>query len=50
VKFPNGIKAMGQIHVNSLEDLKTGMKLKASWNPIRESSGETVYGLVLQPI
>ena len=49
VEFSNGIKAMGQIHVDSLEKLKTGMKLKASWAPIRQVSGEDVFGLVLKP-
>lgn len=49
VEFPNGIKAMGQIRIDSLEKLKTGMKLKASWEPIRKVSGEEVFGLVLKP-
>jgi len=50
VKFPNGIKAMGQIHVDDVEKLNPGMKLKASWAPIRQVSGESVFGLVLKPI
>ena len=49
VEFANGIKAMGQIHVDSLEELRTGMTLKASWDLIREYAGEDVYGLVLKP-
>ncbi|MEA3327839.1 MAG: hypothetical protein U9R53_11135 [Chloroflexota bacterium] len=49
VEFSNGVKAMGQIHVESLEDIKTGMTLKPSWGPIRVVAGETVYGLVLKP-
>jgi uncharacterized OB-fold protein len=48
VEFSNGIKAMGQIHVDTLNKLKTGMKLKASWGPIRKVSGEVIYGLVLK--
>ena len=50
VEFANGVKAMGQIHVDSLDKIKTGMKLKPSWEPIREVSGESIYGLVLKPI
>ena len=49
VEFANGIKSMGQIRVNSLEKLKLGMPLKASWEPVREVSGEEVFGLVLRP-
>jgi uncharacterized OB-fold protein len=49
VEFSNGIKAMGQVHLDSIEKLKTGMKLKASWEPIRQVSGEDVFGLVLKP-
>ena len=47
--FDNGIKAMGQIRVDSLEKLKLGMPLKASWEPVREIAGEEVFGLVLRP-
>lgn len=49
VEFANGIKAMGQIHVDSLEEIKLGMQLKAGWEPIRVVSGEEVFGLVLRP-
>lgn len=49
VEFPNGVKAMGQIIQGTPESLKTGMTLKASWGPIREVSGEEVYGLILAP-
>lgn len=49
VEFPNGIKAMGQIKQAIPENLKTGMRLKASWDPIRNVSGEDIYGLVLRP-
>ena len=47
VEFANKVKAMGQIHVDSLDKLKTGMKLKPSWEPVRQSAGEDIYGLVL---
>jgi len=49
VEFANGIKSMGQIHVDSLKKLKTGMTLKAAWGPIRDVAGEEVLGLVLEP-
>jgi len=49
VEFTNKVKAMGQIKVDSLDALKTGMKLKPSWQPIRQVAGEDVYGLVLHP-
>ncbi len=49
VQFANKIKAMGQIRVNSLEGLKIGMKLNASWEPIRQVDGEDILGLVLHP-
>ncbi len=47
VEFANKVKAMGQIHVDSLDKLKTGMKLKPSWEPVRQTAGEDIYGLVL---
>ena len=49
VAFENGIQAMGQIRVDSLEKLKLGMPLAASWEPVRQVSGEEVFGLVLRP-
>jgi len=50
VEFENGIKAMGQIKVDSLEGLKMGMKMKAAWEPVRITAGEKVYGLTLEPM
>lgn len=50
VAFENGVKAMGQIHADSIEDFKTGMKLKPTWAPIRVVGGENVFGLVLEPL
>ncbi|MCJ7518402.1 MAG: hypothetical protein MUO42_01850 [Anaerolineaceae bacterium] len=47
VEFDNKVKAMGQIRADSLEGLKTGMKLKPTWEPIRQVAGEDIYGLVL---
>jgi len=39
---------MGQIQVDDFKKLKTGMKLKAFWEPVREHAGEDVFGLVLR--
>lgn len=49
VEFSNKIKAMGQIRVESLDDLTIGMELKASWDTIRVINEERIFGLVLQP-
>jgi uncharacterized OB-fold protein len=48
VEFSNHIKAMGQIQINDFKKLKTGMKLDAYWEPIRQQNGEDVFGLVLR--
>lgn len=48
VEFSNNIKAMGQIQVDDFSKLKTGMKLKAFWEPVRKFAGEDVFGLVLR--
>jgi uncharacterized OB-fold protein len=48
-EFENGIKAMGQIKVNSLDGIRTGILLNASWEAIREQYGEHIYGLKFQP-
>jgi len=50
VEFENGIKAMGQIKVQSSEELRTGMLMKPSWEPVRVEQGENVFGLKLEPI
>lgn len=50
VEFENGIRAMGQIHVDESYDLKLGMELKPDWSPIRVQYGENVNGLVLTPL
>ena len=47
VEFANKVKAMGQIQVDSLDKLKSGMKLIPSWEPVRQTAGEDIYGLVL---
>ncbi len=44
-EFENGVRAMGQIHADSIDELKSGMLMKASWEPIRVQYGEDVYGL-----
>ena len=49
-QFENGVKAMGQIKAEDAADLKTGMTLTASWEPIRYVYGEPVYGLKFAPM
>ncbi len=49
-EFENGIKAMGQIKANAVEELKLGMTLKPTWAPVRVQSGESIYGLRFEPI
>jgi uncharacterized OB-fold protein len=44
-EFKNGVKAMGQIDVDSLQNLKSGTKLKAKWAPVRVTAGVDVYGI-----
>lgn len=49
-EFENKIKAMGQIKADSIEQLKLGMKVRPSWEPVRQQAGEDVYGLKFEPI
>jgi uncharacterized OB-fold protein len=49
-EFENGVKAMGQIKGNSIEGLKLGMLMRASWEPVRLQYGENVYGLKFEPL
>ncbi len=49
-EFENGVKAMGQIQANAVEDLKLGMTMKPHWEPVRIQSGEKVYGLRFEPL
>jgi len=49
-EFENGVKAMGQINASSLDELKIGMPVHASWEPIRVQYGENVYGIKYTPI
>ena len=49
-QFENGVKAMGQVKADSLEGFKTGMKVKATWEPVRKVLGEDVFGLKFEPI
>jgi len=48
VEFANKVRAMGQIHVDDFSKLKTGMKLKAYWEPVRNTDEGEVFGLVLK--
>ena len=49
-EFENGVKAMGQIKVDSPDQLRVGMTLKAGWEPVRVQYGEDVYGLKYEPV
>jgi len=49
-EFDNHVKAMGQVKVESLDELKLGMKVKPSWEPVRVQAGENIYGLKFEPI
>ena len=49
-EFENKVKAMGQIKADSIEGLKAGMKLRATWEPVRTQAGEAVYGLMYEPL
>jgi len=41
---------MGQIKGNSIDGLKLGMLMRASWEPVRLQYGENVYGLKFEPL
>ncbi len=45
VEFENGVKALGLIKA---DDVKIGMKLEVSWEPVRVIGGEETYGLSFQ--
>lgn len=49
-EFENEVKAMGQIKADSVDQLKVGMTVKSSWEPIRVQCGEDVYGLKFEPL
>lgn len=49
-EFENKVKAMGQIKADSLDGLKLGMKVHPSWEPVRVTAGEDVFGLKFEPI
>jgi uncharacterized OB-fold protein len=49
-QFENGVKAMGQIKAQSIEHLRLGMPMNASWEPVRVLSGESIYGLKFEPV
>jgi len=49
-EFENKVKAMGQIRADSVDQLKRGMKLKVTWEPVRVQYGEPVYGLMYGPM
>jgi uncharacterized OB-fold protein len=49
-EFENGVRAMGQVNANSVDELKLGMPVKASWEPIRVQYGENVFGIKYTPV
>ena len=49
-EFDNKVKAMGQIKVDSVDQLKVGMKVKPTWEPVRSKNKEDVYGLKFEPM
>ncbi len=49
-EFENGIKAMGQIKADSVDELSLGMPVTATWEPVRVQYGENVYGLKFEPM
>ena len=48
-EFENSVKATEQIKADTIDQLKTGVKLKAGWEPIRVVAGEKVYRLKFEP-
>jgi scaffold protein (connect acetoacetyl-CoA thiolase and HMG-CoA synthase) len=49
-EFEDGVKAMGQVNASSVDELKIGMAVEASWEPIRMQYGENVYGIKYTPV
>jgi uncharacterized OB-fold protein len=47
VEFENHVRAMGQIQVDGIEELKPGKELFPYWDVIRITAGEKVFGLKL---
>lgn len=44
VKFPNGVRVLGQLDIAHPDGLEIGKKLKPVWDELREVRGEKVYG------
>jgi uncharacterized OB-fold protein len=49
-EFENRIRALGQVHVTSLDQLRGGMTVKAGWGPIRRQGETILHGLILEPL
>jgi uncharacterized OB-fold protein len=49
-EFENGVKAMGQVKADNVDQLKTGMTVRPGWEPVRIEQGEKIYGLVFDPV
>ncbi len=48
-EFENGIRAMGQIKAQTVDELKLGMWLRPRWESVRMQYGEHVFGLIFEP-
>ncbi|MDZ7343981.1 MAG: hypothetical protein ONA90_05655, partial [candidate division KSB1 bacterium] len=49
-EFENRIRALGQVRAASLDQLRSGMALKANWGPIRRFGETILHGLILEPL
>ena len=49
-EFRNGVKAMGQIKAESVDELHANMEVKVTWEPVRIQYGEPVYGFQFKPV
>lgn len=49
-EFENGVKAMGQVKAEGIDQLHTGMLVQPGWEPVRIQQGEKIYGLTLDPV
>jgi uncharacterized OB-fold protein len=49
-EFENGVKAMGQVKADGVDQLQTGMLVRPGWEPVRIQQGEKIYGLTFDPI
>ena len=48
-EFENGVKAMGQVKADGIDQLQIGMMVHPGWEPVRIQQGEKIYGLTFDP-